>query len=284
MALCRQELGDPLGHRECRQVRVGTRDRRHHRRVGHDEAVVAEHARRAVDHAADRARADRVEEAARGGARVGEPVDLRPRAASRARRRRRTASLAASARSSRRPRRSPRRRAARARKPWSIASGARGSGDVSRTVPRDSGFMANDRRADLVARRAGRVDRREQELVADALGAAAAAASIVTCAIASACERSNSAVSRCRRSVASKPRPTPTWSIRPSPTGSPRDLAAQQDPRRAVRAGGEHDGLRAQLAGDRRHADGAVAVEQHAVDQRVGQDRQVRRAPAPASR
>ena len=53
------------------------------------------------------------------------------------------------------------------------------------------------------------------------------------------------------------------------------DAAAQQDRGRAVRAGREHDRAGAQLARRRREPDGAVAFEQHPVDERVGEDREV---------
>ena len=97
---------------------------------------------------------------------------------------------------------------------------------------------------------------------------------------------SKAAASRCSRSVPSKPKPTPTWSIEPLADRQPAfgtDAAAQQDPRRAVGARGEHDVLGAHLAAAGRDADRAVAGEQHAVDERVGADGQVSR-PRAASR
>jgi hypothetical protein len=53
------------------------------------------------------------------------------------------------------------------------------------------------------------------------------------------------------------------------------DAAAQQDPRRAVGAGGQHDGPRAQLADRRRDTNRTVAGQQDAVNKRVGEDRHV---------
>jgi hypothetical protein len=53
------------------------------------------------------------------------------------------------------------------------------------------------------------------------------------------------------------------------------DAAAQQDPRRAVGAGGQHDGPRAQLADRRRDTNRTIAGQQDAVNKRVGEDRQV---------
>ena len=59
------ETGDPLGDRERRQVCVRTRDRRHDRGIGDVEVLEAEDAATRVDDRAERARADRVEVAAR---------------------------------------------------------------------------------------------------------------------------------------------------------------------------------------------------------------------------
>ena len=53
------------------------------------------------------------------------------------------------------------------------------------------------------------------------------------------------------------------------------DAAAQQDPRRAVGARRQHHRVGAQLAGRRREPDRAIALDQHAVDERVREDRQV---------
>jgi len=53
------------------------------------------------------------------------------------------------------------------------------------------------------------------------------------------------------------------------------DATAKQDPRRAVRAGGQHDRLCAQLTRRRRDTDHPVAGQHDAVDERVGEDRQV---------
>ena len=50
----------------------------------------------------------------------------------------------------------------------------------------------------------------------------------------------------------------------------PTDAAAKQNPRRAIRTRGQHDGSRAQLAGSRCDPDRAVAVQQHAIDERFG--------------
>ena len=134
-------FGDPLGDGDHREVGVRPRDRRHHRRVRDDEPVEAEHAAARVDDRADRARADRVEEAARARADVrlgvdsgaGAPLaDSRSRSAARVVRGRgdpRTPSTSgATSRSSE-------------RKPCSTASGVRGSGPLSRTRPRERGFI-----------------------------------------------------------------------------------------------------------------------------------------------
>ena len=53
------------------------------------------------------------------------------------------------------------------------------------------------------------------------------------------------------------------------------DSAAKEDPGRAVGAGGQHDGSCAQFARARRDTDCPVAGQQDAVDERVGEDRQV---------
>ena len=103
------------------------------------------------------------------------------------------------------------------------------------------------------------------------------ASPIVTWAMNSGCARSNAAVSCCSRSVGSQPKPTPTWSIRPSPTGSPRSGPM---PLRSSIAGEPYAPAASTTCSARSSpADvarrRAVAVEQHAVDERVGEDRQV---------
>ena len=71
-------LRETLGQRDRAQVRVRPRDRRHDRGVGDRQAFAPEHPPVAVDHRADRARADRMEEAPGGLAHVA--LGARPRA------------------------------------------------------------------------------------------------------------------------------------------------------------------------------------------------------------
>ena len=94
----------------------------------------------------------------------------------------------------------------------------------------------------------------------------------VTCAMNTGRSRSYASAAASSRSVPAQRKPTPTWSHSPSPAGQP---AAQQDRRRAVGAGRQHNRPGAQLAGRRREPDGAPALQQHAVDERVAEDRQV---------
>ena len=103
-------LGDPLGERERRQVRVHARDRRHHRGVRDDEAVDAEHPRR---RRRPRARSRRCRRGGRSRARWPRTCSRAPtsRPGAALARRRRQQPRPASPRSARRPRRARRRRA-----------------------------------------------------------------------------------------------------------------------------------------------------------------------------
>ena len=132
---------ESLRQRHRGEVGVRAWDRRHDRRVGDEEPVEPVDGAAAVDDAADRARADRVEETARRASYVRHRVDLWTRArlppgiAP-------TASPAASRRSDSTPSARTVASAGSERNPWSILSGARGSLECRRTEPRDAGFIA----------------------------------------------------------------------------------------------------------------------------------------------
>jgi len=144
------------------------------------------------------------------------------------------------------------------------------------------GPHGEDRRADLVALLRGGIDGREEEEVVGAAGAGAARhrdAQLGHEERPRPLERLGLALEGLGGLVAEADADVVVEALADGEPALGADAAAKQDPRRAVRAGGEHHRARADLARRGRDPRGAFALEEDAVDQRVGRDGQVLAAP-----